>query len=79
MSLVSRVKTLERQKRAASKPPLRVVVSGVVGPCDLATATCRRTLCPDGTLLELVTLNSSTNGLSDEELERFVTSFPIEE
>lgn len=57
---------------------LRVVVSGVCSPATLANSTCKRTL-HNGTVTEIVTLDGSTKNLTDEEIERFVQSFPIEE
>jgi hypothetical protein len=38
---------------------------------------CRRTLCANGTLLELVVINDSAS-LSHEEFERFIESVPIQ-
>lgn len=47
---------------------------------SLENATCSRTIWPNGTLFEMVRLNGSKEGrgrLSDEELDRWVESFPI--
>jgi hypothetical protein len=44
---------------------------------SLATSTCSRTLCTDGTLLEIVDLDGIRGDLSDEELEHFVSEFPV--
>lgn len=57
---------------------VRVVVSGI-GPEEcLQNATCERTLCANGSLVEVVRLNGSVDGLTDEDLDKFVESFPIE-
>ncbi|MGA2592356.1 MAG: hypothetical protein ABSH32_20790 [Bryobacteraceae bacterium] len=42
--------------------------------------TCRRTLCPDGTVMESVELPTSSDGpeLTQEELDQWVASFPAE-
>jgi hypothetical protein len=53
-----------------------VVVPGV-GPANLANATCTRTR-TQGMLAEVVLLDGSREGLTDEELDRFVQSFPIQ-
>ena len=77
MSLKTRVKMLERQQRHVLKGSIRVVVSRV-GPLDLSKATCSRTIMPDGRLMELVDLHGGNYGLSEEKLERFIQSFPVE-
>jgi hypothetical protein len=78
MGLNARLKTLERHQRQVLKEPFRVVVSHVGEPLDLAKATCTRTIWPNGQLFELVNLNGGDYGLSDEDLERFIQSFPVE-
>ena len=59
----------------------RLVVqpAGLRNP-GLAGATCRRTLCPNGTVLESVEFRTSSNGpeLTQEELDKWVASFPVE-
>jgi len=47
-------------------------------PLDLSKATCTRTLHADGHVFEWVNLHGGDYGLSDEDLERFIQSFPIE-
>jgi hypothetical protein len=57
---------------------MMVMMAGVE-PC-LEDATCRRTLWPDDTLFEMVELNQHNAGpdeLTDEELETWVESFPV--
>jgi hypothetical protein len=77
MSLTTRLKTLERHQRRVFKEPLRIVVSQV-GPLDLAKATCTRTMWPNGHLMEIVNLHGTDVGLSKEDLEDFIQSFPVE-
>jgi len=77
MALKPRLQKLERQRSAVARKPLRIVVSLAGKPLDLTKATCTRTICPNGQLMELVKLNGSDYGLSDEALERFIQSFPI--
>ena len=56
---------------------VRLVV-GTIGPAEgLQNATCQRTLCANGCLTEVVRLNGSGDGLTEEDLDRFVESFPI--
>ena len=73
--------------RDGLSPPKRhipLIVSGVVGAADLNASRCTRTLFPDGTLWDYVWLDdghgklASTHGLSDEELNDWIESFPIE-
>ena len=78
MNLKARLQKLERHRSQVERGRLRVIVSRVGKQFDLATATCTRTLMPDGGLMEIVNVNGSGNDLSDEELERFIQSFPIE-
>ena len=69
---------------------LRLVVTGcgwkpiagkegayTLGELDLERSTCKRTLCQDGTLMELVELHGNPDGLNDEELEKWIATFPI--
>jgi hypothetical protein len=76
MRLKSRIERLETQRRSAEQDSLRIVVTAP-WPTDLTRATCNRTRCDNGSLTEVVFLNGSQDGISDEELERFIESFPI--
>ena len=78
MKLNARLQKLERQRSQVERGIFRIVVSHAGKPFDLATATCTRTLMPDGGLMEIVNVNGSGDDLSDEELEHFIQSFPIE-
>jgi len=78
VNLKARLQKLERHRSQVERGRLRVVVSRAGKPFSLATATCTRTLMPDGGLMEIVNVNGSGDDLSDEELERFIQSFPIE-
>jgi hypothetical protein len=82
---VTRVARLENrltpqlQPDFASNPRghLRLVVS-TMSALNLATSTCVRRLTAKGFLTEVVRLDGFRGNLTDEELERFVESFPIE-
>ena len=78
MSLKTRLKKLERDRSRVSREPFRVIVSHAGKPSDLSKATCKRTLWPDGRLMEVVNLHGSDDGLSEEDLEKFIESHPIE-
>jgi hypothetical protein len=54
-----------------------VVVMHGGGPANLANSTCTRRL-SNGVLMEVVQLDGSREGVTDEELDRFVQSFPIQ-
>ncbi len=75
-----RVCRLEVRFAPPDKPRDRVrVVVGRIGPEEgLQNATCKRTLCANGSLVEVVRLNGSADGLTAEDLDRFVESFPME-
>jgi hypothetical protein len=79
-ALTRRLHRLEERAGLAGKPRERllVVVSGVGRPLNLAGSTCRRRLAPDGSLIDHVYLDGNRNGLTDEEMERFIERFPIE-
>jgi len=78
VSLKARLKKLERQRSRVAQEPFRVVVSRAGEPFDPAKATCTRTLWPDGRLMEVVNLNGSRDGLSEEDLEKFIQSHAVE-
>ena len=77
-NLQRRLKSLERKRSGVVQEGVRVVVRGVCGPPNLATSTCTRTLGANGALTELVQLSGGRDGLSDQDLERFIESFPIQ-
>jgi hypothetical protein len=56
---------------------LRLVVSGMDRDLALETSTCQRTLTATGCLIEVVRLDGRHNGLTHEELEKFVKNFPV--
>src|SRR5215469_1910222 len=68
----------------APKSRLPVIVSCYVGTPDLENSTCRRTLYPNGSLIEYVRINdaqgelASSKELSDDQLEQWIATFPIE-
>ncbi len=55
----------------------RWVVTVLGRPATLANTTCTRRL-SNGTLMEVVMLDGTREGLADEDLERFIQSCPIE-
>jgi hypothetical protein len=81
-AILRRVGLLEEryETQLSGKPQnrLRLVVSlSWKGPASLATSTCQRYL-RGGFLTELVKLDGDDSAMSEEELERFIESFPIE-
>ncbi len=82
-TLKRRVDRLEDRSGVSSGKPRevdRIVVTCMDREPGLENAECTRTLCPDGTLLEVVRLDRSRPGLgrpSEEALDRFVESFPV--
>jgi hypothetical protein len=77
MNFKRRLRALERQIKPPEEP-LRVVVSRPGEPADLEQAECHRHILKDGRLWEVVTLDGSAEGISKEDLDRFVAKFPIE-
>ena len=74
-----RLSRLEDRFAPRDKPRdrIRMVVSRVGRDEGLENATCKRTLCANGSLIEVVRLNGSGDGLTDQDLDGFVESRPI--
>ena len=66
-------RTEEPQKR------LRIVYGLLWGTPDLEKSECKRTLNANGLLTEMVGMHGDPDGLADGELDRWITSFPVEE
>lgn len=76
-AITRRLLTLERAYAPTRLQPFRVVVSACGRPLNLETSTCTRTCHPNGSLIEVVHLDGTDEGLSHEDLERFIARFPI--
>jgi hypothetical protein len=81
-TLKRRVERLEERSGAGSKPRKvdRIVLTCLDREPSLENADCTRTLCPNGTLIEMVRFDRCRPGserLSEEALDRFVESFPV--
>jgi hypothetical protein len=83
-TVVRRLARLEDRLAPAEHKPrklMRIVVTQCGSNPGLDGAECTRTLCEDGTLLEVVKLlgdRKAPGQLTDEELELWVASFPID-
>ena len=83
-TVIRRLARLEDRFAPPDQKPrklLRIVVSQAGSNAGLDEAECTRTLCEDGTLLEVVDLSGRREGparLTDEELDRWVDSFPVQ-
>ena len=75
MRLAKRLSVLEQQRRKAAKEPIRVIFQSVCGEPNLANSYFKRTLHPDGTLVEMVFLDGAIN---DADMEALIASLPIE-
>ena len=63
------------------RPRIRLVIRTLGSKLCLEDAICKRTMCSDGTLLELVDFKKHNEGpdeLTDEELNRWLDGFPVE-
>jgi hypothetical protein len=82
-NLKRRLGRLEERSGVGSGKPRkthRIVVGNLDSEPSIDNAECSRTLCPGGTLIEIVDLNNSGDAhevLTDEALSRFVESFPV--
>jgi hypothetical protein len=85
-AILTRVQRLERQfapslVRDFIRNPqarMRCVVGTFGRSLDLATSSCSRYLTRDGYLTEVVDLDGASDDISDEELECFIESFPVD-
>jgi hypothetical protein len=80
-AIAKRLHRLEDQFGPADGKPrerFRLVVRSAGEMLGSESATCRRTLCPDGTLMELIEMSAThARDLSQEELNRWVATFPV--
>ncbi len=80
-AVLRRVLRLENRLQGVANPlRIRVFVQRADRRPSLVNATCQRSLHPNGTLLELVRLDRSDEGrkpIADEELDRWVETFPV--
>jgi hypothetical protein len=83
-AIAKRLRRLEDQFGPANgklRDCFRLVLrpAGLRNP-SLENATCRRTLCPNGTVLESVEFTTSSNDreLTQAELDTWVASFPVD-
>jgi hypothetical protein len=81
-AIAKRLRRLEDEFGLADGKPrdrFRLVVRSAGEMLGSESATSRRTLCPDGTLMELVEMSAThARGLSQEELDEWVASFSVE-
>ena len=82
-TVTRRIRRLEDQFGSAGRPRrhLRMVIKMAGARPSLEDATCKRTLWTDGTLFEMVQFNKHNeepDELTDEELDRWVESFPVQ-
>jgi len=75
--LNNRVERLETQRDAVEQETFRIVVTTPT-TLDMERSTCQRMRHPDGLVTEIIDLEGTREGVSDEDLERWVSTFPIE-
>jgi hypothetical protein len=76
--LTGRLDRLQKALAPHEGKRMLVVSGGYFGPTKLATSTCTRTR-TNGVLIDCVTLDGCREDLTDEQLEKFIQSFPIQE
>ena len=75
-----RLEKLEARFAVVTKKPsvsLRAVVSCVARPLNLANSSCIRRLGRNGSITEVVLLDGSRSDITDEQLDRFIETFPV--
>jgi hypothetical protein len=83
-TVARRLDRLEEQFAPADQKArkcFRLIVCRYGGKTSLENAKCRRTLSPDGTVMEMVELygsNEEPDSVTAEELDQWVDGFPIE-
>jgi len=81
-AIVRRVGRLEDRYAINSSGKVKVALRILVSlpwkaPANLATSTCTRMLNAAGGVIETVKLDGDEASISEEELEKFIASFPI--
>ena len=74
----SRIERLETQRRDVQERSFRIVVTRT-GTLDMEKSTCTRTRLPNGLLSEIIQLEGTDEHFADDDLERWIESFPIED
>ena len=74
--LTGRLDRLQKALAPHEGKRMRVICCGVAERGDLAKATCSRAL-TNGCLTECVSLEGRIEDIPEEELEKFIQSFPI--
>jgi len=69
---------LEKQYGGTRIAPMTLVVSQCGKELNLETSRCRRTLSRNGLLTQIVELDGSRDGFTNEQLEAWIERFPIE-
>ena len=81
-AVVRRVQRLENHYKPSRQPlrRFRVVVHRMDRKEGIHGATCRRSLGPDGTVMEIIRMDRSWSGsdFTEEEFEAWIESCPIE-
>ena len=78
-AIARRLRRLEDLSGVLESPKrMRLVICAIGQSLDLSKSTCRRRLDRSGVLTEIVELQGSAQELTDEQLEKFVQSFPVE-
>jgi len=80
-AVFQRVRRLEIRFMPGRGPSrrFRIIVRRLDGEPGLENASCQRTLCPDGTVFELIRLDRSSGrtAFPSEEFEAWVERFPV--
>jgi len=69
----------QRDYLSCPRDRFRIVVSRMDRTLNLESSSCTRMLTSDGYLMETIRLDGIRGGLTDEELDRFVERFPIQQ
>jgi hypothetical protein len=82
-AVARRIAKLENQLEPANRPRprIRLEIRTLGSKLCLEDATCKGTMCSDGSLLEVVDFKNHNEGpdeLTDEELNRWLDGFPIQ-
>ena len=75
-AIITRLHRLEHLQSGPGREPIRVVISSVGSLLNLEESTCTGTLTDNGLLTEFVHLDGRRGDLTDEELDRWIASFP---
>ncbi len=79
ISRASLIRRLDRLAKSEAEiaAAIRLIISTCGKPLNWSTSTCARRVAPNGCLTEIVTPDGSSSWATSEEIDEFVSTFPL--